>query len=274
MTVNELKNKAIDVREAVLDMVYHAKSGHIGGDLSCADIMTALFFSVLDIDPKEPEATSRDRFILSKGHSAETYYACLAMRGFFPESELATYCAFGSRLLGHPTNKVPGIDMNTGALGHGLSIATGLAIGLRKRKIPKKVYVLMGDGEQAEGSNWEALMAAANYNLDNLVAILDRNHLQISGNTEAVMTLEPLSEKYRAFGRKTVEIDGNSMEEILKALSTSHEGKPLMIIANTIKGKGIKEMENIASWHHGVPDQRLYLKAKEELKEARRAAND
>ena len=273
MTPEELKLKAIDVRETILDIVYRAKSGHIGGDLSSADIMTALFFDVMNIDSEHPNAKDRDRFVLSKGHTAEVYYACLAMRGFFPVEELETYCRPGSRLIGHPTNKVPGIDMNTGALGHGLSIGTGMALGLKKIDLKSRVYVLMGDGEQAEGSNWEALMAASCYGLDNLTAILDRNHLQISGNTEDVMKLEPLSEKYKAFGWKTIEINGNSIEEILAALKTPHEGKPLMIIAHTTKGKGIKEMENIASWHHGVPDEELYLKAKKELADTRRSYN-
>ena len=270
MTIDELKEKAAEIRETVLDIVYRAKAGHIGGDLSAADIMTALFFSVLRADPKHPEDPERDRFVLSKGHAAEVYYACLAKRGYFPESELAEYGRPGSRLIGHPTNKVPGIEINTGALGHGLSIATGMALGMRMQGRRGRVFVLCGDGEQAEGSNWEALMAASSYGLDNLTAILDRNHLQISGNTEDVMKLEPLADKYRAFGWNTVEIDGNDMEAVVRALTMEHEGSPLMIIAHTVKGKGISEMENIASWHHGVPDEDLYMRARAELASQRR----
>jgi transketolase len=261
----QLKQEAIQVRMHILSMIYTAKTGHTGGSLSCADILTALYFHVMKVFPENPRNPARDYFILSKGHSVEAYYAVLALRGFFPESWLQTYCAFGSNLLGHPTNAVPGIEMNTGALGHGLSIAVGIALGLKQRKMPNHVYVVMGDGEQAEGSVWEALMAGSAYHLDNLVAILDRNHLQISGDTEDVMPLEPLRQKYESFGWQVVEIDGNEMEQILDACFCTHEGKPLLILAHTIKGKGVPEMENDPKWHHGVPDVDLYQKAMKRL---------
>ncbi len=256
-----LSREAVHTRRNIIEMIFRAKTGHTGGSLSAADIMTALYFEVLKVNPKNPDDPDRDYFILSKGHCVEAYYAVLARKGFFPESELKTFSKPGSRLFGHPTNKVPGIEMNTGALGHGLSIAVGIALGLKRQAKKNKVFVLMGDGEQEEGSVWEAAMSGANYKLDNLIAIVDRNHLQISGNTEEVMALESLKEKYAAFGWQVMEIDGNDMQQVVRALKTSHPGKPLVIIANTIKGKGVREMENQARWHHGVPDEALYLSA-------------
>ncbi|SMP52050.1 transketolase [Sphaerochaeta associata] len=263
MTLQELKVQAVQTRKALLSMIYHAKTGHTGGALSSADIMTALFFHVLKLDPSNPFWEERDYFILSKGHCVEGYLAVLAERGFFPPEELETFSRFKSRLIGHPNNKIPGIEMNTGALGHGLSISVGMAIGLKKDRKTNRVFTLMGDGEQAEGSVWEAAMAAGHYKLDNLVAIIDRNHLQISGSTEDVMSLEPLAARWESFGWEVKEIDGNAMDEVVQALTSTplKPEKPTLIIAHTIKGKGVKAMENVASWHHGVPNKGLYEEA-------------
>jgi len=263
-----LQREAEEVRKTVLQMIYDASGGHTGGDFSSTEIMTALYNGILHIDPNHPDDPERDRFVLSKGHCVETYYAVLARRGFFPVEKLKEYGKFGTKFTGHPNNEIPGIEMNTGALGHGLSIGVGMAIGLKKQNKRSRVYVVMGDGEQAEGSVWEALMAGAHYKLDNLVAILDRNHLQISGTTEYVMALEPLSEKYKSFGWDVLEIDGNDMSQVIAALQRPNKKDfPLLIIANTIKGKGVKEMENVAKWHHGVPDKVLFESAMKQLDE-------
>ncbi|WP_320128884.1 transketolase [uncultured Sphaerochaeta sp.] len=263
MKIQELKLQAMETRKTLLKMIYNAKTGHTGGSLSSADIMTALFFDILNIDAKNPEWDGRDRFILSKGHCIEGYLAVLAEKGFIEKEELRTFSQYESRLIGHPNNKIPGIEMNTGALGHGLSIGVGMALGLKKDHKSNKVYVLMGDGEQEEGSIWEAAMAGANYHLDNLIGIVDRNHLQISGKTEDVMNLEPLASRWSAFGWSVREIDGNDMEEIIRVFHEIpfEKGKPSLVLANTIKGKGVSEMENIARWHHGVPDEKLFISA-------------
>ncbi|HZJ88331.1 MAG TPA: transketolase [Sphaerochaeta sp.] len=260
MTVEALTREAIEIRKALVAMIYQAKAGHIGGALSATDIITALYFSIMNIDPANPNWEDRDYFVLSKGHSVEPYLVALARRGFFPTEELATFSQFGSRLIGHPNNEVPGVEMNTGALGHGLSIATGMAIGLKKSNRKNRVFALMGDGELAEGSIWEAAMAASHYELDNLVGIIDRNHLQISGSTEDVMTLEPLAERWETFGWQIREIDGNDMQQVVQALQEApfSSGQPSLIIAHTIKGKGVAAIENLAHWHHGVPDKALY----------------
>jgi transketolase len=275
MTIQALRIEAEEVRKTVLKMIYYGKGGHTGGDFSSADIMTALYQEILHIDPDHPDAPDRDRFVLSKGHCVETYYAVLSRRGFFPKEQLESYGRFGTELTGHPNNHIPGIEMNTGALGHGLSIGVGMAIGLKRKGNPRRVYVLMGDGEQAEGSVWEAYMAGAFYQLDNLIAILDRNHLQISGNTEDVMKLEPLAEKYRSFGWDVVEIDGNDMQQIVDTLQQPNKkGVPRLVIAHTIKGKGVKEMENVAKWHHGVPDAALFASAMSQLEETEKEIQD
>lgn len=267
MDIKSLEIQAIETRKAILQMIYTARTGHTGGSLSAADVMTALFFKILQLDPENPEWDERDYFVLSKGHCVEAYLAVLAHRGFFPKEELVTFSQFGSRLIGHPNNEVPGVEVNTGALGHGLSISVGMAIGLKKRKKQNRVFTLLGDGELAEGSVWEGAMAGGHYKLDNLVAMIDRNHLQISGSTEDVMTLEPLAEKWEAFGWNVKEIDGNSMEEIVKILSSVpfEKGKPSLLIAHTVKGKGVEEMENLAKWHHGVPSSELFERAMDRL---------
>lgn len=268
-TIQELQKKAVERRMDLIQIIYEAKTGHTGGALSSLDILVTLYYEIMNIDPKNPKWDDRDRFILSKGHSVEGYYAILADLGFFPKEELKTFSRYKSRLIGHPTVKVPGIEMNTGALGHGLSAAIGMALAGRMDGKAYKVYVLMGDGEQAEGSVWEAAMAAGHYHLDNLIAIVDRNRLQISGSTENVMHLEPFADKWQAFGWEVSEVAGNdipSLVDIFRKLPTV-PGKPHLVIANTTKGKGISFMENIPKWHHGVPSEEQMEQALNELRQ-------
>lgn len=271
MELNELKLKANEMRARALRMIYESKTGHLGGSMSAMDILVALYYSKMNVDPKRPDMPERDRFILSKGHSVEGLYCILADLGFFPAVELDNYSRFGSRLFGHPTVKVPGVEICSGALGHGEPAAVGMAIGARKAGISNTTYFVMGDGEQAEGSVWEAAMAAANYKLDNLVGILDRNGLQITGSTEDVMALESLADKWRAFGWSVREIDGNDMAQILEALNAApfEKGKPSLILAHTVKGKGICFAEGRHKWHHGVPNEQEYNQAMEELERGR-----
>jgi transketolase len=262
-----LENKARQIRTDVINMIYTAKTGHTGGSLSDTDILTVLYYSIMNIDPSNPKYEDRDRFILSKGHSVESFYCILADKGFFPKEELRTFSQFGSKLIGHPNNKVPGVEVNTGALGHGLSVGVGMALAAKMNKKSYRVFTVMGDGEQAEGSVWEAAMSAAHYKLDNLVGILDRNKFQISGCTEDVMGLEPLSDKWTSFGWEVVEVDGNNIEELLKTFKSlpAKKDKPTLILAHTIKGKGVSYMENVAKWHHGVPSEEEYKTAINEL---------
>lgn len=267
--VTELRRKAQDIRQAVVELIYHAKAGHIGGSLSSTDILTVLYYEIMNVDPQNPHAPNRDRFILSKGHSVEAFWCVLADKGFFPKDELKTFSQFGTRLIGHPNNQVPGVEMNTGSLGHGLSLSVGMSLAGKMDNASYRVFTLMGDGEQAEGSVWEAAMAGAHYQLDNLVAIIDRNHLQISGTTEDVMSLEPLADKWRAFGWEVVEVDGNNIRELYQVLSQVPlvKNKPTLIMANTIKGKGVSFIENQASWHHRVPTPEEYELALQELRQ-------
>ena len=265
-TIRDLERIAIERRMDLIQLIYDAKGGHTGGALSSVDILVSLYYSVMKIDPINPKWEQRDRFILSKGHSVEGYYTILSDLGFFPKEELKTYGKFGTRLIGHPTVKVPGIEMNTGALGHGLSVAVGMALAGKMDEKEYKVYALMGDGEQAEGSVWEAAMAGGNYCLDNLIGIIDRNKLQISGNTEQVMKLESLADKWSSFGWEVLAVDGHDMEQLVETFKSIplKQGKPHLIIANTIKGKGISFTENVAKWHHGVPSsEQLELALKE-----------
>jgi transketolase len=268
----KLRLKALQIRQDLLDMIYEAKTGHTGGSLSSTDILVSLFYRIMDFDPSNPKDENRDRFILSKGHSVEAYYCVLADRGFFPKEELHTFSACGSRLTGHPNVKVPGVEMCTGALGHGLPVGVGMALAGKMDGRSYRVYVLMGDGEQAEGSVWEAAMAAANYGLDNLIGIVDRNGLQISGKTEEVMKLESLAGKWRAFGWEVIETDGHDIKKLVETFRgiPAQAGKPYLIIANTVKGKGVSYMENAAKWHHGVPDAEAFRLAQEELNACRR----
>jgi len=267
--IKNLQLKAEEIRKRLVEIVYASKGGHIGGSLSSIEIETALYFHVMNIDPAHPEMADRDRFILSKGHSVEALYSVLAARGFVEQSLLDTYGHFNSKLAGHPTKKTPGVELNSGALGHGLSVGVGMAIGAKMSKNGFRTYVLMGDGEQGEGSIYEAAMSAGHYKLDNLVAIIDRNTLQISGNTENVMALEPMRERWEAFGWEVFDTKGNDIEDIVNTLeSFDHSNaKPKLIIAHTTKGNGISFMERGAKWHHGVPVEQQYNEAISEINE-------
>jgi len=255
--IKRLAEKSVEIRKQVVRMIYRAKTGHIGGSLSETDILVALFYEVMK---------PGDKFILSKGHSVEAYYAILADLGFFPKEELENYCQFGSKLIGHPSVKVPGIDVATGSLGHGLSIACGMALALKMDRKNNRVYVLMGDGELQEGSVYEAAMFASTYRLDNLVAIIDRNRLQIGGDTETIVKLEPLAERWRAFGWEVREVNGHDFNELIDTIkSFSTNGMPHLVIARTIKGKGISFIENNYKWHHRIPNEEQYEQAIREL---------
>ncbi|MFN4189754.1 MAG: transketolase [Pseudothermotoga sp.] len=263
----ELEIKATQIRKRLLSMIYKAKSGHTGGSLSCVDILVSLYHGVMRIDPKNPKWNDRDRFIMSKGHSVEAYYAILADLGFFDDTELETYCRYGSRLTGHPTTKVPGVEVNTGALGHGLAIGVGMALAAKMDRKDYKVYVLMGDGELDEGSVWEAAQTASHYKLDNLVGIVDRNKLQISGQTEEVLKLEDLEAKWTAFGWKVLHVDGHDIDQLIRIFKNLpiSSSKPHLVIAHTTKGKGISFIENKREWHHHVPNDEEFNKAIMEL---------
>lgn len=255
------------IRKRLLDIVYSSKNGHIGGSLSSVEIETVLYFKIMNISPENIHDSNRDRFILSKGHSVEAYYAILEQAGFIDRELVDTYGSFNSLLAGHPTKKVPGVELNSGALGHGLSYGVGLSIAAKMDKKNYTTYVLMGDGEQGEGSIYEAAMSAGHYKLDNLVAIIDRNTLQISGKTENVMTLEPMRERWQAFGWEVYDIDGNDIKSLIDIFESldKNNGKPKMIIAHTTKGCGISFMEKIAKWHHGIPNDEQYKEAIEEI---------
>ncbi len=253
--VNEnipLSRTAAEIRKNIVRMVTRAGGGHIGGSLSSVDILTALFFHSMRHDPANPRAPDRDKFILSKGHSVEAYYCALARSGYFPEARLLDYGVFGSELYGHPTKKIPGIEMPTGALGHGLSVGVGIAIGDKRDGRDCRSFVLMGDGELAEGSVWEAAMAGAHYGLDNLVAIIDYNKLQISGQVDRVMRSSDLGEKWRSFGWDVIETEGNNPDSLARVFDSLKPagGMPRVVIAHTTKGKGVSFMENLAVWHH------------------------
>lgn len=265
----DLRLKAVHIRKQLLKMIHRSKAGHTGGSLSNTDILTVLYYKTMNLDVRRPDWDGRDRFILSKGHSVESLWCVLADKGFFPEEELETFSQFGTRLIGHPNNQVPGVEMNTGALGHGLSISVGMALAAKRDGKPYRVFCLMGDGEQAEGSVWEAAMAGAHYQLDNLVGIIDRNGLQISGKTEDVLALEPLADKWSAFGWHVVSVDGHDIDSLVETFARVplSEGKPTLIIAETIKGKGVSFMENSAKWHHQVPSDEELALALQELDE-------
>ena len=267
--IKELKEMAKIIRRDIVEMIGEAKSGHPGGSLSAADIVTYLYFSEMNIDPLEPKWKDRDRFVLSKGHAAPVLYAALAHRGFFPKESLYTLRKFGSNLQGHPDmNKVPGVDMSTGSLGTGISAAVGMALAGKLDKANYRVFALLGDGELQEGQVWEAAMAAAHYKLDNLIAFVDNNGLQIDGNVEDVMSPAPIGAKFEAFGWFVQEIDGHDFNAIAEALNKAKEqkGHPSIIVAHTVKGKGVSFMENQASWHGSAPSAEQVAIAKEELK--------
>jgi transketolase len=256
MTDHDLQLKAVALRRAMLKLIVGAGAGHTGGGLSCMDILNVLYNRVLNVSPETFSSQTRDRYVQSKGHCVEALYAVLADRGFFPASDLETVCHYQSHYVGHPTRHIPGVEMNTGALGHGLPICIGMALAGKMDSANYRVFTLLGDGELAEGSNWEGGLAAAHYKLDNLFAILDHNTLQITGHTRDVMSNEPLDEKWRAFGWGVKVVNGHDYAALTEALSRPAEsGKPTFIIANTVKGKGVSFMENVAKWHHGVPSE-------------------
>jgi len=266
MTDRELELNSVRLRKRTLEIICHAGAGHTGGGLSCLDILNVLYNRVLRVSPETFGDPNRDRYIQSKGHSVEALYAVLADRGFFPASDLETLCHYQSPYVGHPTRKIPGIEMNTGALGHGLPICVGMAIAGKMDAAPYRVFTLLGDGELAEGSNWEAAMAAAHYELDNLTVIIDHNTLQITGHTRDVCSNEPLDEKWHAFGWTVRVVNGHSIAELTDALTKPAEpGKPTCVIANTVKGRGVSFMENTAKWHHGVPSEAELKQALSEL---------
>lgn len=272
MDVQALKQKATELRKATWEMIYASKTGHTGSDLSCTDILVALYYGVMHQTAATFTDPNRDRYIQSKGHAVEILWNVLADRGYFPKSDLKTYSQFNSPYIGHPNNHVNGIEMNTGSLGHGLALSVGVAKAAKMDGKSYHTYTLMGDGEQAEGSVWEAAMAASNFKLDNLTAIIDHNGLQISGKTVDVMNSEPLKAKYEAFGWHVIEIPGNDMQAIVTALETKPvAGKPTLILADTTKGSGVKFAENKAEWHHKVPTAEQYQAAldtfNQELKE-------
>src|SRR4051812_23356244 len=261
-----LTEMAADVRRTVVGMVDRAGLGHIGGDLSVTDILVTLFCAVLDVDPTDPTRPDRDRFVLSKGHCAGALYATLAHCGFFPRAELATFMAPLSALNGHPNRtKVPGVETNTGPLGHGFPVAVGCALAAQFRGLDYRTFVVLGDGELQEGSNWEAAMTAAHYGLDNLTAVVDRNRLQQGATTADTKELEPLPDKWAAFGFEVRIVDGHDYAALLEALEPSTTGKPVAVIANTIKGKGISFMEDRVEWHHKVPSPEQVQIALQEL---------
>ncbi|TCS83291.1 transketolase [Tepidibacillus fermentans] len=267
-THSSLKKIANTIRQDIVKMVAEANSGHPGGSLSAADIVTYLYFHEMKIDPQNPQDPDRDRFVLSKGHASPVLYAALAEKGFFPKEELMTFRKINSRLQGHPSRKsLPGVEQSTGSLGQGLSSANGMALAGKLDQRDYRVYVMIGDGEIQEGMIWEAAMAAAHYKLDNLTAILDYNHLQIDGSVEDILNPAPVDEKFHAFGWHVIEIDGHDMNQIHDAIQEAKQikGKPTLIIANTVKGKGVSFMENQVGWHGTAPNKEQLQQALEEL---------
>lgn len=267
MTTKELKQKSVEYRKKILKYIVGANAGHTGGSLSCTDILNVLYNHVLNVSPENFSSPDRDRYVQSKGHCVEALFVVLADKGFFPESDLETLCKYKSHYIGHPTKKVKGVEQNTGALGHGLPICTGMAIAAKMDKKEYKVFTLMGDGELPEGSNWEAALSAAHYKLDNLCAVIDKNTLQITAHTADVMNTDPLDEKWKAFGWAVKEVNGNDIDELKAAFAALpfEKGKPSVIIAHATKGKGVSFMENELKWHHGVPNKEQYDQAQREL---------
>lgn len=266
--IKELEEKAKEVRKGIIEAVYSNKSGHPGGSLSISDIMTVLYFNQMNIDENNPKWEDRDRLVLSKGHCSPALYSCLANRGFFDVENLKTFRNINSNLQGHPDmNKVLGVDMTSGSLGQGLSVATGMAIAGKLDNKDYRVYCILGDGEIEEGQVWEAAMASSKYKLDNLCVIVDNNNLQIDGTIEEVMSSYPIDEKFKSFGFQVINIDGHNIQEIIDAFDVAKnvKGKPTCIIAKTIKGKGVSFMENQVGWHGKAPNEEQYKLAIEEL---------
>ncbi|MBQ9827544.1 MAG: transketolase [Lachnospiraceae bacterium] len=269
MTAAELKEQAKLLRKTALTMIYKAQSGHPGGSFSAADIVTALYFSEMNIDPKNPRWPDRDRFVLSKGHVCPIQYAALGLKGYFPEEHFNTLRKEGSILQGHPSmNRCPGIDISTGSLGQGISCATGMALAGKRDGKDYRVFVLIGDGESQEGQVWESAEASVKYQLDNLIVFVDNNRLQNDGACEDIMPTQDIRKKFEAFGFETYRIDGHSMEQILATLDLVRDrknGKPKAIVCDTVKGKGVSFMENVPSWHGMAPNDEQYAQAMEEL---------
>ena len=268
--IKKLEEKAKEVRKGIIEAVYRGKSGHPGGSLSIADVMTVLYFNTMKIDEKNPELEDRDRLVLSKGHCSPALYSCLAQRGYFNKEELQEFRNINSNLQGHPDmNKVKGVDMTSGSLGQGLSVANGMAIAGKIDNKDYRVYAILGDGEIEEGQIWEAAMASSKYKLDNLCVIVDNNNLQIDGTIEQVMSSYPIDEKFEKFGFEVITIDGHNIEKIIEALEKAKtiKEKPTCIIAKTIKGKGVSFMENQVGWHGKAPNDEQYNQAIKELQE-------
>ena len=269
MESNELKQKSEELRLEVINLIHSGKTGHTGGDLSVLNLLTVLYYRVLNVKADDPKMADRDRFVLSKGHCAEALYCVLHDKGFIQKEELEAYGKDFAHLGGHPDVTIPGVEINTGALGHGLSAGVGMALSAKMSEKRYKTYVVMGDGEQAEGSIYEAAMAANKYHLDNLVAFIDRNGLQISGSTEDVMPLESIRARWEAFGWDVKETNGDDIDHIVKTIEDIDfkNGRPHLIIMKTTKGYGVSYMENVAKWHHGVPNEEQYATAVQEIDE-------
>ncbi|MES1224251.1 MAG: transketolase [Bacteroidota bacterium] len=270
MNEKGLEQKSIEYRKKILKYIVGAKAGHTGGSLSCTDILNVLYNHVLNVSPANFSSPDRDRYIQSKGHCVEALFVVLADKDFFPEEDLNTLCKYRSHYIGHPTKKVNGIEQNTGALGHGLPIAAGTALAGKMDNKSYKVYTLLGDGELPEGSNWEAALMASQYKLDNLCAIIDKNNLQITGTTASVCNTNPLDKKFESFGWSARFVDGHNIEALKNVFDSLpfEQGKPSVIIADTVKGKGVSFMENQVQWHHGIPNKEQYAIALQELDNA------
>jgi len=273
--MENLRAISLALRMDIINTIYRAKAGHIGGDLSVTDILVTLYYKHLNISPQTVQDPKRDRFVLSKGHCVEALYAVLAGRGFLPREDLGKVYQFGSPYIGHPSNKIPGIEMNSGSLGHGLSVCVGMALAGKLDKADYRVYTVMGDGELAEGSVWEGVMAASHYKLDNLCAVVDRNGLQISGTTETVMSQGDLASRWSSFGWNVIHVNGHDIDSLDAAFveSKAHKGTPSVIIADTVKGYGVSFMENNLKWHHRAPTEAEYLAAMNELEQRRLAVS-
>ncbi|WP_420312441.1 transketolase [Streptomyces sp. YS-B37] len=270
--LGELRERATRIREHVADMCAGPEGGHLGGAYSAADIMTALYFDVMNLDPDRPDAPERDRFVLSKGHAAVGLYATLAERGYLPVDELATYARPGSRLMGHPVRAVPGVEAATGSLGHGLALGCGFALGARLDGHDSRTFVLMGDGELQEGSVWEAAIGAASLGLDRLVAVVDRNSLQLTGDTDSIAAMEPLADRWRGFGWAVQEADGHDLATLVRALGTTpwEPGRPSVLIARTVKGRGLPFLEGRTACHYVTFSERNHAKARAVLGRSRK----
>lgn len=266
MQTTSLQDLAKNIRTDILKMIFTAQSGHPGGSLSLVEILLALYYDVANVDPNNPNKEDRDRIVLSKGHGAPALYAVLAEKGYFPKEDLKNFRQVHSHLQGHPDmNKTSGVDVNTGSLGQGVSVATGMALAAKHQKMDYKVYAIVGDGEVQEGIVWEAAMAAAHYKLDNLVVILDHNGLQIDGSNDDVLSIGDIVEKYRAFGFECFKVDGHDIDAITYALKAPVSGKPKFICCETVKGKGVSFMEDVYGWHGKAPNQQEFEKAMAEL---------